>query len=126
MKRITILTVISIIIGTIIPVRRLSEGTCEKKGLARGSIGSRCLSSLISDCIYTPVITLAMTFLATKMAARMGGSIPFLPTFLKSFILSMILGFVLIFIFTPFYLRLVLRSNGIEVPETDTERMEKK
>ena len=107
---------ISAVVSSIIPIGKVSEAPCEKCGLKRGSLGARCLSSLISDCIYTPIITLAMVFLASRMAARMGGTLPFLPAFIKSLIISMIVGFVLVFIFTPFYLRIVMKANGAEVP----------
>lgn len=115
-------SIISLIIGSVIPIGKVSERPCEKLGLKRGSLGARSLSSLISDCIYTPIITLAMVFLASKMAARMGGTLPFLPAFIKSLILSMIVGFVLVFIFTPFYLRIVMKANGVDGPPAGNGR----
>ncbi|MBR4622422.1 MAG: hypothetical protein IKO44_02665 [Ruminococcus sp.] len=106
-------TVISLLIGLFVPMKKIGDGAVSKLGIKPRSIGARCVESLISDLIYTPVITLAMIALAYANAKRNGSDMPFLPTFLKSLASSMVIGFVLIFIFMPLYLKLVLKRHGI-------------
>ena len=74
-------------------------------------MGGRCIDALISDLIYTPVIVLSMIIFACRMAEKQGGHIPFLPYFGKSLVLDLILGFILILIFTPIFIRLVVKHK---------------
>ncbi len=109
-------TIISLIIGFIIPMKKLTDGVNNKLGLKPGKLGTRCMESLISDLIYTPIITLAMVFMAYKKATAHGAKIPFMGMFGKSLALSMVVGFILIFIFMPLYMKLVFKKNGIGGP----------
>ncbi|MBR1763791.1 MAG: hypothetical protein IJ746_00170 [Ruminococcus sp.] len=110
-------TVISLVIGLLVPMKRVGDAAVSKAGLKEHSLPARCLESLISDLIYTPFITLVMVFLAYKNATRHGADLSFLPMFGKSLLSSMVIGFVLIFIFQPLYVKLVLKRNGVGGPE---------
>ena len=101
-------TAISLIIGFLVPMKKVGDSVCNALHLKPRSLPAHCAESLVSDVMYTPVITLAMVALAWKMATAHGAQIPFLPMFLHSLALSMITGFVLIFIFMPLYMRLVV------------------
>ena len=65
-----------------------------------------CISSVVSDVIYTPIITLSMILLARKMASSHGGSLPpFIVMYIKSLVISMIVAFVIISIVTPVFIK---------------------
>ena len=53
-------TVISILIGIIVPMRKLEGGAVSALKLKEHSLPAKLVSALVSDLIYTPVITLAM------------------------------------------------------------------
>ncbi|MBQ7707595.1 MAG: hypothetical protein IJT72_07435 [Lachnospiraceae bacterium] len=107
---------ISMIIGFIIPMKKVNDAVNNKFNLEPGKFGTRCVESLISDLIYTPIITLAMVFMAYKKATAHGAKIPFMGMFGKSLLLSLAVGFVLIFIFMPIFMKTVLKKNGIGGP----------
>ena len=109
-------TVISLIIGLLVPMKKVTDGVNNKLNLEPGKLGTRCMESLISDLIYTPIITLAMVSMAYKKATEHGDKIPFMGMFGKSLLISMVVGFVLIFIFMPLYMKLVLKKNGAGGP----------
>ncbi|MBR1815069.1 MAG: hypothetical protein IJ763_00035 [Lachnospiraceae bacterium] len=110
-------TVISLIIGFLVPMKKVTDSVNNKLNLTPGKLGTRCMESLMSDLIYTPIITLAMVFMAYKKATAHGAKIPFIAMFGKSLVLCMVVGFILIFIFMPIYMRLVFKKNGIGGPE---------
>ncbi|HPY84715.1 MAG TPA: hypothetical protein PLS20_06740 [Ruminococcus flavefaciens] len=103
--------IISIIIGLLIPVRKISSSLRHKFLFSEESMGGRCIDALISDLIYTPVIVFSMIIFACRMAEKQGGHLPFLPYFGKSLVLDLILGFILILIFTPIFIRLVVKHK---------------
>ena len=111
-------TIISLIIGFLIPMKKVTDSVDAKLGLKPGKLGTRCMDSLISDLIYTPIITFVMILMAYKQATAHGEkiSVPFIGMFGRSLGLSMVVGFVLIFIFMPLYMKLVFKKNGIDVP----------
>lgn len=110
-------TLISLVIGFLIPMKKVSDSVCKKLKLQPGKLSARCVESLVSDLIYTPIITLCMVAMAHRQAASHGKVIPFLPMFGKSLLVSMLVGFVLIFFFMPFYLKLLMKKNGIRAKE---------
>ena len=110
-------TVISLIIGFLVPMKKVTDGVNNKLGLKPGKLGTRCMESLLSDLIYTPIITLAMVFMAYKKATAHGAKIPFIGMFGKSLVISLVVGFILIFIFMPLYMKLVFKKNGIGGPQ---------
>ncbi|MCR5798415.1 MAG: hypothetical protein K6G63_10945 [Eubacterium sp.] len=109
-------TVISIIIGIIVPMKKLNDSVAIKSKI-KSKLGQRLLITLVSDCIFTPVMTLAMVGLAHRMAVSQGATIPFLPMFLKSLIISMLAGYVIIFIATPLCFKFAMRGIPTEGPK---------
>ncbi len=107
-------TVISLIIGFLVPIKKAGDAACAKLGLQPGKLPARCLESLVSDLIFTPVITFCMVYLAYSKAVSMGAHLQFLPMFLSSLAISMVAGFILIFIFTPLYFKLITGKHGME------------
>lgn len=107
-------TVISLVIGFIVPIKKVNDAACTKLGLIPGRLSTRCFESLLSDLIFTPIITFCMVYLAFSKAVSMGAPVRFLPMFLHSLAICMIAGFILIFIFTPLFVKLIIRpqKNG--------------
>ncbi|MCR4781085.1 MAG: hypothetical protein K5876_08325 [Ruminiclostridium sp.] len=114
--------IISLLIGTFIPHRKASESAVRAVKARPGSIKARLMESLISDCIYTPIITLAMVGLAyfTSRANASPEALEHMPSFFQmfigSFIACMIVGYILIFIFMPIFMKLVFSANGVPFP----------
>lgn len=106
-------TVISIVIGFLIPMNKVMLAVDKKAGLQTGSLGARFLESLVSDLIYTPLLTLCMVGFAYWNTVRNGGFMPFLPVFLKSLVLTLVVGYVLIFVFQPLFMKMILKRHGI-------------
>ena len=110
-------TIISLIIGFFVPMKKVNDSVCGSLNLKPGQMGTRLMESFISDIIYTPVMTLIMVFLAYKQATSHGAQIPFLPMFLSSLVVCLIVGYILIFIFMPLYMKLVMKKNGLNMPD---------
>ena len=106
-------TVISIILGFIIPMKKISDSVQSKNG-GIGSVRGRLVDSLVSDLIYTPLLTLIMVFLAYRGAVAHGAQMPFLPMFLSSLLVSLIVAYIIIFLVSPLFIRLALKINGIQ------------
>ena len=108
-------SIISLVIGFIVPIGKITGGLCAKWGLERGKLGTRVVESLISDVIYTPIITLAMVAFAYNMAMRQSGGmaeISFVPMFLKSLFICFVVAFFLIFIFQPIFFKMIMKKNS--------------
>ena len=111
-------TVVSLIIGFLVPIGLINMKIAKKHNLEPGKIKTRCVEALVSDLVYTPVMTLVMTILAYTMAMKQSGGmaqISFLPMFLRSLLICFVAGFILILVFMPIFLRRLMR-NG---PEKD-------
>ncbi len=110
-------TVISILIGFVVPMRKIESGAVKAMGLNERSLPANIISSLISDFIYTPVITLSMIVLARRMAMKMSNGHaqlpPFAIMFLKSLIISFVVAFLIILIVTPIYIKLSMKLAGV-------------
>lgn len=104
-------TVICLIIGYFVPIGQIAHNTCEKRGLERGSLGARCLESLITDVFFTPIMTLAMISYAYIMSKKHDVDMKFLPAFLSSLLIGLVICFILAFIFTPIYLKIAMKGN---------------
>ncbi|MCR5502624.1 MAG: hypothetical protein K6F53_06425 [Lachnospiraceae bacterium] len=111
--------IISLVIGIFVPMKKLTDMVGEKAGAEPGSLGRRCLDSLVSDIIYTPLITVLMVSMNWKMAMMHlpeGAHGPhFSRMLLSSLPVMFSVGFVLVFIFMPLYMKLVLKKNGLPV-----------
>ena len=109
-------TVVSLIIGFVIPMRKVTEGVSRALKLKPRSLVARCVESLVSDIIYTPLMTFIMVFFAYRNAISHGApeeSLNLGRMFLGSFGICMAAGFLLIFIFMPLYVMLAMKKNGI-------------
>lgn len=115
-------TVISLIIGFVVPMKKLGDGAVRAAKLKPHTIKARLLESLISDCIYTPALSLCMVayeyftmraHAAPEALEHMPG---FFQMFIGSFLACMVVGYILIFIFTPVYLKLSMKLSGIQPP----------
>ena len=110
-------TVISIIIGLVVPMRKLEAGAVKAMKLKERSLPANLVSAFISDLIYTPVITLAMIVLVRKMAMKMSHGHaqlpPFAVMFIKSLIISFIVAYIIILIVTPIYMKLSFKLAGV-------------
>ncbi|MBQ9605302.1 MAG: hypothetical protein IJR45_07805 [Firmicutes bacterium] len=103
--------IISIVIGFLVPMKKVSESLSKKFGIKPRTLGARLFDSLVSDIIYTPVISFCMVTLAYIGATRQGAQISYLPMLLKSLVLTLIVGYVLIFIFMPIYVKMCFKSE---------------
>ena len=109
-------TVISMIIGLIVPMGKVNNSVERKLGLEQGSMKARCIDSLISDLIYTPIMTLCMVSFAYMMAMKQSdghADIPFVPMFLKSLIICLIVGYILIFIIQPMLMNMLFKKYKV-------------
>ena len=102
--------VVSILIGLIVPIKKIHDSVVRKFHLKPGSLGANAVEALVSDLIYTPIMTLVMTLVAWIMANKQNpnADIPYLPMFLKGLAVCFIVGYILAFIFAPLYTRLVV------------------
>ncbi|MBR1555225.1 MAG: hypothetical protein IJ644_07530 [Oscillospiraceae bacterium] len=106
-------TIISLIIGFFVPMKKVGDAAVEKAGLTPHTMKARLLESLISDLIYTPALTLCMTLMAYHSAVSHGQPMPpYILMFLKSLALSMVVGYILIFFLMPAFLKLLMKKNG--------------
>ncbi len=123
-------TIISIIIGLVVPMRKLEGAAIKAIDIEEHSMPAKIVSALISDLIYTPFITLAMIALARKMAMKMSNGRAQLPPFdlmyLKSFAISFVVAFVIIMIVTPVYLKLSMKLAGVNPPAAGGPPADKK
>ncbi len=112
-------TVLSLIIGFIVPMSKLSTMCLNSLNLQLGTIPARLVQTAVSDIIYTPIMTLAMVGLAYYMAKKQSGGmmqVPFLSMFIPSLIICLVAGFVIIFIIEPIFLKQTLKKDGMEHP----------
>lgn len=105
--------VISIILGLIIPMKKISDTVQSKHG-GIGSVKGRLFDCLISDLIYTPLLTFIMVYLAYRNATAHGAVMPFAPIFISSLIVSFIVAYIIIYIVSPLFVRLSLKINKIQ------------
>lgn len=103
--------VISLAIGFLVPMGKLTSALDAKLGLKPGGLPARCVNALASDLIYSPLITLAMVFMAWRRATGQGAQIPFLPMYLRGLAISLAVGFVLVFLLTPIYMKLAMKDR---------------
>ena len=132
---------ISLIIGFIVPMGKISRGIHEKIHGPAGAFVDALISDLIYTPIITlAMVTLvrkvvpALVSMGAMRSALAGGAAeaaaqqagaeaaaaaassfpPFPVMFLGSFAICMTVGFVLIMIFTPIYMKVAMKQNGIE------------
>ena len=107
--------IISLLIGFIIPMGKVTSDFTRKRNMEPGKLGTRIVESLLSDLIYTPIITLCMVALAYFMAMKQSGGqaqLNFIMMFLPSLAICFAVGFVLIFLIQPPLLKMILKKTG--------------
>ena len=115
-------SIISIIIGMFVPMKKIYDAAVAKAKLTPGSIGARCIEALIGDCIFTPIMTTLMVFMAYKRAAKFSPEhISFAPLWIRQLIACIIIGFVLLLIFGPLIQKVVIK-NFVEKKEEFEEK----
>lgn len=110
-------TVVSIIIGLVIPMKKATEGARKALKLKPHSLIARCVESLVSDLIYTPIMTFIMVFFAYRNAISHGapaGSLSLGRMFFGSIWMCLAAGFLLAFIFMPIFVKTAMKRNGIK------------
>ena len=106
-------TAVSLIIGFIVPMRKITEGAVRSLKLQPHSLVARCVESLISDIIYTPIMTFIMVFYAYRSAISHGapaGSLNLGGMFLGSVWICLGAGFLLIFILMPIFVKMAMKK----------------
>lgn len=110
-------TVISIVIGLLIPMKIVNEKIVGAFKLRPHSFPARCLESFVSDLIYTPLMTFCMVFMAYKQAIAHGApaeSLNLGRMFLGSFLICFVVGFILIFILMPVFMKAAMKMYGVD------------
>lgn len=115
--------VLSIAIGFLVPIHKIGSALSLKMGFQERSLPFHCFESLVSDCIYTPIMSFAMVSLAymgvkksIEAAAEKGTPVEFLPQisfmqmFLPGLAITMIAGYFLILILQPLFLKMLLKK----------------
>ncbi len=100
---------VSLLLGQLIPARRISDSLLRKHDLKPGTLKARGLETLVTTLTYSPVMTLIMVWMAWKQATSHGARIPFGPMLLKSEIISLIGAFVISFLAAPLWTSLVMK-----------------
>ncbi len=101
---------LSFLLGSLIPMRKITDALLKKRELSPFSLPARALSALISALAYSPAMTLLMVFLAYRQAVSHGATIPFLPMLLRSELISLVASFLLSFLITPLYTKLIFKD----------------
>ncbi len=108
---------ISMIIGILVPMKKVNNKVVGLFKLSPFSFAGNCLASFVSDLIYTPIMTFCMVFMAYKQAIAHGApaeSLNLGMMFLSSFFICFVVGFVLIIILTPIFLKLSMKIHGVD------------
>lgn len=103
--------VISMVLGALIPMGKITRNAT--KNMEPG-LKKRCMETLISDLIYTPIISVAMVAFAYMSNQRKGiAGPPYIAMLIPSLIACFIVGYVLIFIFQPMFMKKIMEKEGI-------------
>lgn len=111
LKSFLISFVISMCVGLIIPMKKVSDWVLKKCEARPGTLKARVLEALVSDVLYSPLMTLVMVYLAYRQATSHGARITFGPMLLKSELISFVAAFILSFILMPVFMSLVIKRN---------------
>lgn len=110
-------TVISLLIGLIVPMKKVEDGAVKAMKLNERSMPANLVKALVSDLIYTPVITLAMIILVRALVMKMSHGHaqlpPFAVMFIKSLIISLVVAYIIILIVTPVFMKLSFKLAGV-------------
>lgn len=109
-------TAVSLLIGFIVPMKKVTEGASRALKLKPHSLIARCVESLVSDLIYTPIMTLVMVFYSYRNAISHGApaeSLNFGKMILGSIWMCLAAGFLLVFILMPLFVKMAMKKYGI-------------
>ena len=102
--------VISMLIGLIIPMHKVTQAATKNM---KPGLGKKCIESLLSDLIYTPLISVMMVAFAYFQNQRSGmPGPPYIVMLIPSLIACFAVGYILIFIFQPIFMRSLIRKYG--------------
>ena len=110
-------TLISLIIGFLVPMKKVNDKVVGAFKLRPFSFPARCMESFVSDLIYTPVMTFCMVFMAYKQALSHGApaeSLSLGRMFVGSFLICFVVGFILIFILMPLFMKAAMKMYGVD------------
>ena len=100
--------VISMLIGIIIPMHKVTRGATKNM---KPGLGKKCIETLLSDLIYTPLISIVMVAFAYIQNQQKGISgPPYIVMLIPSLIACFIVGYILIFIFQPMFMRSLMKK----------------
>ena len=101
---------ISVALGMLVPIKKISDSLMKKSNLKPGTLKARLLEALVADVAYSPVMTFIMVYMAYRQASAHGAKIAFGPMLLKSECISFLAAFILSFVITPLYTKLVFKK----------------
>ncbi|MBQ8967630.1 hypothetical protein [Ruminococcus sp.] len=104
--------VISFVIGFFVPMKKVGDAACGKLGIMDRPLACRCVESLVSDLIYTPIITFVMVFMAYKQATSHGVPLRFGSMLGESMVISLVVAYLIIFLVTPNYMKFLMKKYG--------------
>lgn len=102
---------LSLLIGVLLPMKKISDALMEKLSLKAESVKGRCLSSLVSSLGYTPVMCFVMVYLAYRSALAHGVKLNFLGMLPRSMAVSLAVAFVLSFLIAPVYAKRLFKKG---------------
>ena len=117
-------TILSLIIGFLVPMGRITEGAASALKLRRGSMGETLLNCFIADLFYTPLMTFIMVYIGYKVAMVQSGGkaqLNLIAMYIPVLIICLILGFALIYFFQPRFMKQLLKKYDVPLhrPEKD-------
>ena len=112
-------SILSIIIGIFVPIKRINARCVAKIKKEPGSIPAKLLCALVDDIIFTPIINLLMVFMAYKRALKFGATDmpPFRFILLRATAFCVVVGFIVLFFAIPLVEKLV--KNAIDKVNED-------
>jgi len=105
--------VLALLIGFVVPIKKLCDGFCKKCNANPQSIKGNLLGALVSNIIYTPVLTIVMVSIMVSIAAAHApaGAAPSIGQVLPgSLIICLIAGYICIIVLQPLFLKLLLKK----------------
>lgn len=102
---------ISLVIGFLVPIKKLGDMACGKK-IKPESFKGTLVSGVISDLIYTPIITIIMVTFMLNNAAKHApaGSVPSVAKVLPgSLVICLLVGYAVIILVQPLFLKMLMK-----------------
>jgi len=103
--------VIGLVLGFFVPIRKISDYLLEKTNTPPGTLKGRCIASVVSALVYTPLMTFVMVYMAYSQAVAHGAKLDFGKMLLRSECISILASFILSFVITPVYSRLIFGTD---------------